>query len=156
MLETHLFDQVADAVRSLMADSSTMQLRAHRRGVKVWFGASAKPTREHYEAQIMARRHLDGSDGMAVEIGFHAEHKQAEENDRVIAHMLDNEKAWRKQLGAEAEAGVFYGAPNWRRISEAWVEPDLDDPEFAFEVAARLVDYLAAIEPVRSDHEPAA
>ncbi len=34
--------------------------------------------------------------------------------------------------------------------SEAWIEPDLDDPELAFEIAARLVDYLLVIEPARS------
>jgi len=31
-----------------------------------------------------------------------------------------------------------------------WLEPDLDDPDLAFEMAARLVDYLHAIEPVLS------
>ena len=38
-IETHLFEQVADAVRSLMADDgATLHLRSHRRGVKAWFG----------------------------------------------------------------------------------------------------------------------
>jgi len=150
VLETHLFEQVADAVRSMMAESPTLRLRTHRRGVKAWFGAESKPTREHYEAQVMARRHIDGVDGMAIEIGFHAEHKDVALNEQALASLLTKEKSWRRQLGAEAEAGVFYGADNWRRVSEAWIEPDLDDPELAFEIAARLVDYLSAIEPVLS------
>ena len=45
---------------------------------------------------------------------------------------------------------VFFGAENWRRVSEAWVEEDLDDPDLAFEIASRLVDYVSAIEPARS------
>ena len=151
MIESHLFDQVADAVRGLAADDYTaLRLRSHRRGVKAWFGPE-KPTREHYEAQIIPRRHIDGSDGTAIEIGFHAEHPQIELNEAVIGRLLQREKTWRKIVGPEAEVGEFLGADRWRRISETWIEPDLEDPELAFEVAARLVDYLAAIEPARID-----
>lgn len=149
-LETHLFEQVAEAVRSLMPDAqTTLNLRAHRRGVKAWFGGE-KPPREHYEAQVMPRRYVDGTEGMAVEVGFHAEHKDQAHNEAVIAVLLKHEKLWRRQLGSEAEVGVFYGADQWRRVSEVWIEPDLDDPELAFEMAARLVDYLSAIEPIVS------
>ena len=149
-LETHLFEQVAEAVRSLMPDAqASLKLRAHRRGVKAWFGGE-KPPREHYEAQVMPRRYVDGTEGMAVEVGFHVEHKDVARNDGVIATLVKHEKVWREQLGSEAEVGVFFGADQWRRVSEVWIEPDLDDPELAFEMAARLVDYLSAIEPVLS------
>lgn len=148
-LDTHLFEQVADAVRSLMADDDRLRLRAHRRGVKVWFGPE-KPTREHFEAQVMPRRYVDGCEGVAVEIGFHAEHKDLARNEAAIESLLGHEASWRRQLGAEAEVGVFFGADQWRRVSEVWVEPDLDDPELAFEMAARLVDYLSAMQPVLS------
>ena len=40
-------------------------------------------------------------------------------------------------------------AANWRRVSETWIDPDLGDPELAFEIAARLTDYISAIEPAR-------
>jgi len=147
-LETHLFEQVADAVRSLMPDAQTsLKLRSHRRGVKAWFGSEKAP-REHYEAQVMPRRFVDGTDGVAVEVGFHAEHKDVTHNEAIIAELMKHEKLWRTQLGSEAEVGVFYGADQWRRLSEVWLEPDLDDPELAFEMAARLVDYLSALEPV--------
>lgn len=149
-LETTLFEQVADAVRSLMAaDTERMQLRWHRRGVKVWFGGE-KPSRAHYEAQLIPRRHVDGHDGMAIEVGFHAEHKELAHNERLLQQLFTHESAWRSELGDEAQAGVFLGADNWRRVSEVWLEPDLDDPELAFEMAARLVDYLRAIEPILS------
>ncbi len=92
MLETPLFEQVADAVRSMTKEtSSELHLRWHRRGLKAWFGP-AKPTRSHYEAQIIPRRHVDGRDGMAIEIGFHAEHKDAAENERVLAGLLQHER----------------------------------------------------------------
>lgn len=148
-MELPLFDQVADVVRSLTPEElGELKMTTHRRGIKVWFDTE-KPPREHYEAQLLARRHVDGSDGMALEIGFHAENRETEQNTEAIDGILKSEKAWRKILGRDAEVGPFYGADNWRRVSEAWLEPDLEDPELTFEVASRLVDYLEAIEPAR-------
>ena len=150
MIETHLFEQVADAVRSMdPAAGAELKLRVHRRGLKAWF-ATAKPTREHYEAQLMPRRYVDGRDGAVIEVGFHSEHKDAAVNEAVINQLKAAEKTWRNALGNEAEVGVFFGADNWRRVSEVWLEADLDDPDLAFEIAARLVDYLAALQPVLS------
>lgn len=149
-MELGLFEEVADVVRALMPDElGDPRLRAHRRGIKVWFGP-AKAPREHYEAQQLPRRHVDGRDGLALEIGFHAEHPDAAANDDILDRLVAAEKRWRSVLGAEAEMGEFFGAANWRRISEAWIEPDLDDPELAFEVASRLVDYVNALEPIRA------
>lgn len=147
-MQLHLFDQVDDLVRALTPDElGDLRSRTHRRGVKVWFG-SEKPSRTHYEAQVLARRHVDGVDGMAIEIGFHAEHGDLAQNEAILAAIEKQASRWRKILGDEAETGAFYGAPDWRRVSEAWIEPDLEDPELAFEVASRLVDYLMAIEPL--------
>lgn len=126
-----------------------VRVRAHRRGAKVWFDTEA-PTKEHYEAQLLSRRYVDGTEGMAIEIGFHTEHKELAKNEAVIERLTASEKKWRKELGKEPEVDVFFGADNWRRVSEAWIEPDLDDPEIAFEIASRLVDYVTAIEPART------
>lgn len=125
-----------------------VRVRAHRRGAKVWFDTEV-PTKEHYEAQLLSRRYVDGSDGMAVEVGFHAEHKEPAKNIDVIDRITAAEKTWRKELGKEPEIAVFFGAENWRRVSETWLEPDLDDPELAFEIASRLVDYVSVIEVAR-------
>ena len=94
--------------------------------------------------------HVDGLDGTVLEIGFHAEHRDEAENVAVIER-LDAAKGWRRTLGGDAETGVFFGADGWRRVSEVWHDTDVDDPDLAFEVAARLVDYLAALEPLRLD-----
>ena len=126
-----------------------VRVRAHRRGVKVWFDTDAA-TKEHYEAQLLSRKYVDGRNGMAVEIGFHSEHKEQAKNVEVIERVMTTEKKWRRELGKEPEVDVFYGADNWRRISEAWIEPDLDDHEITFEIASRLVDYVSAIEPART------
>jgi hypothetical protein len=148
-MELPLFEQVDDLVRALTPDElGLLHTRAHRRGIKVWFD-TAKPGREHYEAQLLARRHVDGADGTALEIGFHAEHPDVDANQAAVDTLGGSEKRWRKILGADAEIGPFYGAENWRRVSEAWLEPDLEDPELSFEVASRLVDYLEALEPAR-------
>ena len=149
-MELGLFDEVAEAVRALTPDEhGDIRVRSHRRGVKVWFG-TVKPPREHYEAQQLPRHYVDGVSGMAIEIGFHAENPDVEANDIAVGALAAAESKWRKSLGAEAEIGEFFGAANWRRVSEAWIEPDLDDPELPFEVASRLVDYLTALEPVRA------
>lgn len=144
-----MFEQVGEVARSMTPENlGTFRSRWHRRGVKVWFDTE-KPGREHFEAQLVARRHVDGTDGMAIEVGFHAEHREVERNEAVIALLEERRSRWRRQLGDEAEVGVFFGADGWRRVSEVWFEPDLEDPDFAFEVAARLVDYVSAIEPAR-------
>ena len=148
-MELGLFDEVADLVRAMTPEElGDVRCRAHRRGLKVWFDTD-KPTREHYEAQQLPRRHVDGLDGMAIEVGFHAEHADEAKNESVVAAVGSTEKRWRKILGPEPEIGEFYGSTTWRRVSEAWIEPDLDDPELAFELASRVVDYLTAIEPAR-------
>ena len=148
-MEFALFDEVAEAVRSMTpVELGEVRLRSHRRGIKVWFDTDKAP-REHYEAQLLARRHVDGVDGLAIEIGFHAEHHDAERNAGAVAAIARSEPTWRELLGAEAEVAPFYGAENWRRVSEAWLEPDLEDPDLPMEVASRLVDYLEAIEAAR-------
>lgn len=148
-MDLPLFDQVGDLVRAMTPeDLGALKLRSHRRGLKVWFDTE-KPPREHYEAQVLARRHVDGTDGLALEVGFHAENRDEADNQRAIDNLLATEKKWRKELGAEAEVAPFYGAGQWRRVSEPWLEPDLEDPELAFELASRLVDYLTALEPHR-------
>lgn len=148
-MELSVFEEVAELVRAMTPpELGDVRIRAHRRGVKLWFGAEAT-AKEHYEAQVLARRHVDGIEGMAVEVGFHAEHKDVAKNITAI-EQIDARKGWRPELGGEPEVAVFFGADNWRRISEAWIEPDLDDPEAAFEIASRLIDYVTAIEKVRS------
>lgn len=147
-MDLPLFEQVDDLLHALTPDDlGQLHSRAHRRGVKVWFGSDSAP-REHYEAQVLARRHVDGIDGVALEIGFHAEHRDTARNDAALQRLQRAEKSWQRVLGRRAELGSFYGAENWRRLSEAWIEPDLDDPELAFEIASRLVDYLSAVQPL--------
>ena len=148
-MELPLCEQVADLIRALTPEElGELHVRAHRRGVKVWFDQTTVP-KEHYEAQMLARRHIDGRDGMAVEVGFHSEHPKRADNEATLAHVLEHEQSWRDTLGEEAVAGVFLGAENWTRVSETWIEPDLEDPELAFELASRTVDYLTSIEPAR-------
>ncbi len=125
-----------------MADvDGELHASAHKRGLKVWFDEA---TREHYEAQLIR---LDGQP--ALEIGFHAEHPKATENDAVLARLMSDESTWRADLGDEPVAGEFLGADRWRRVSETWGPPDPDDVDAAIEVAARLADYVTVIEPVR-------
>lgn len=130
-------------------DIGDVRVRAHRRGVKVWFDTEA-PTKEHYEAQLLSRKYIDGKDGVALEIGFHTEHKEESKNEAVAKRLKSNEKSWRKELGKEPKIAPFFGSDNWRRVSESWIEPDLEDPEITFEIASRLVDYVTVIEPARA------
>jgi hypothetical protein len=148
-LEPLLFEEVADALHGMIpSDLGRLQQRARRYGIKVWFGDDA-PTREHYEAQVISPDAVRDAKVLALEIGFHAEHPRRADNDAVLARLADRERSWRKVLGREAVAGPFLGrADLWRRVSETWADPDLDDPNLPLDVATRLTDYVLALEPV--------
>lgn len=156
-IEAHLFAEVGQLVRTMVPEGvGDVRIRSHRRGVKVWFDTE-KPTREHYEAQVMPGRYVvvDGAalDGAVLEVGFHAEHKDEPANQAVADRLEAKTKLWRKELGKPAELDTFYGRDSWRRLSEVW--PDVgdldDDPDAAFEIACRLIDYITVVEPIRTD-----
>lgn len=151
-VEVPLFEQVGEATRSLVpADVGPVRYRAHRGGVKVWIGGD-KPGRHHFEAQLVARRHVDDGSGVVLEVGFHAEHGDVARNDAALAAIESASKRWRKELGEAPEAGPFLGRPDdWRRVSEVWFEPDLEDPDLVLEVAGRLADYVALLQPLLPD-----
>ncbi|NNE96542.1 MAG: hypothetical protein HKN24_10990 [Acidimicrobiales bacterium] len=150
-MEPNLFAEVADIVRSMAPDGlGELRLRSHRRGVKVWFGPQAAP-RVHYEAQLIRRRFIDDADGIALEIGFHSELKTETDNQAEIDRLLKKKRVWSKELGDVVTGGAFLGNDTWRRLSEVWIEPNLDDPDLAFEIGSRLVDYLDLFEPLRNE-----
>ena len=148
-MEDDPFTEAAEVLRSLVpAELGDLRVRAHRYGLKVWFDTD-KPPREHYEAQVIGARHVPGARMLAIEVGFHAEHPKEPDNDRAFAPIAGAEKRWRKALGPEPVAGEFLGRAGWRRLSETWLDPDLGDPDLPHELAARLLDYLDVLEPVR-------
>lgn len=144
-----LFDGVAEACRAMTpAELGPVHVRAHRYGVKAWFGADT-PTKEHYEAQVIGARYVPGAEVLALEIGFHAEYPKPAENEVVIDRLLASEAIWRAELGEDVVVGEFLGRDSWRRASETWADPDLEDEQLVLDLAMRLVDYFTAIEPVR-------
>ena len=149
-MELGLFEQVGDAVVSLLGPAyDDAHRKAHRYGLKVWFGPK-KPTRAHYECQMIDRRLIDGRKGWAIETGFHAEHRDPAELEAVIERLRAAEKSWRKRLGPDAQLAPFLGRPDeWYRLSDTWIEPD--DPDLVVELAGRLTDYIEALEPVLAD-----
>lgn len=150
MVDRSLFEEVSDAVRGLVPnDLGVLRCTHHRYGIKIWIGPEAPP-REHYEAQVIAPVHHPDARVLAIEIGFHSEHRNEADNETVVSRLLRSEPSWRSQLGDEAVAGLFLGrAEHWRRLSEIWPDPNLDDPELVFELADRLAEYLTALEPYR-------
>lgn len=151
-----VFADVADALRGLVpGELGDPRLYDHRYGIKVWFD-SPKAPREHYEAQVVGAALVPSAEVLGLEIGFHSEYPDVADNEAAIARLLDKEKTWRRTLGAEPAAGPFLGqAEHWRRISEVWADPDLGDPELPFELAARLSEYIACLEPHRRKRGPA-
>ena len=149
-MQLALFDEVGEALRGLVpVELGEPRLRAHRYGVKVWYGP-AKPPREHYEAQVIGAQHVEDATVLAIEVGFHAEHPKVEDNDLVIRRLVAQRRHWRKALGPHAIAGPFLGRPeDWRRVSETWPDPDLGDPDLPIELATRLTDYISVLEPAR-------
>jgi hypothetical protein len=136
-------------------DLGLVRFKAHRYGVKLWFNSDAAP-REHYEAQVVGAKHVPDATVLALEVGFHAEHSKAQENDAVLDRLRASERSWRKILGADAVAGPFLGRPDqWRRVSETWPDPDLGDDDLCMEVALRVTEYMTALEPaLRADDRP--
>ena len=149
-MELSPFEVAADLLSGLVpGELGDLRHRAHRYGVKVWSGGTTAP-KAHYEAQVIGAKDAPGAVTLAVEVGFHAEHPKEADNELIVTELLAHEKRWRSQLGEEPEVGAFLGrAAHWRRISELWLDPDLEDPDFAFEIATRLTDYIEALEPAR-------
>ena len=149
MEDWELFEQVGEVVRGTAPpDLGRLHVQVRRNGVKAWFGDPG-PQREHYEAQIIGADIVAAARTRALEIGFHAEHRAERDNDAVLARLATAEEEWRPRLGGEAVAGVFLGPVSWRRISEVWLDPELEG-DVAFEIGVRLVDYVNALEPVRT------
>jgi hypothetical protein len=153
-VERSFFEEVRDAFEGFAPEHGLIETRSHRRGLKVWYGDAAK---EHYEAQLIrasvadptAAPDVDGADTV-LEVGFHAEHPRPADNEAVLARLLAAETSWREILGPEPQAGAFLGGGGWTRISELWDAPTDGDPDAAMDVAARLADYVEAIEPLRA------
>ena len=80
-METSLFDDVADAVRGLLpSELGEPHIRAHRYGIKVWFGTvkpTASTTRRRSSARAMARGTRAGPGG-----GFHSEIRRSRTTTR--------------------------------------------------------------------------
>jgi hypothetical protein len=150
-MELQLFDEVGEVLRGLVpTELGELRTKHHRYGIKVWFGPT-KPTREHYEAQVIGAKHVPEAAVLALEVGYHAEHRDPAENERALAHLRGVEKRWRKVLGTDPVAGEFIDDRHgWQRVSETWADPDLGDPELPFELATRLTDYIAVLEPLRA------
>jgi hypothetical protein len=141
-MEPGFFEVVRDAFEGFVAGvGGRRNVYVHSRGLKVWFGDD---TREHYESQLIR---VDGE--VHLEIGFHAEHPKAPQNDEVLRRLLAAERSWRPELGDDAVAGEFIGRAGWRRISEVWPAPGSDGIDDAIDAAARLADYVIALEHVR-------
>ena len=142
MVESRFFETVRDAFEGFAAGiGGRRHVFVHSRGLKVWYDDD---TREHYESQLIR---VDSDE--VLEIGFHAEYPKAPLNDEVLQRLLASESEWRADLGTDAVAGDFIGRTGWRRISEVWPAPDFDDIDEAIEAAARLADYVIALEPLR-------
>ena len=136
-MSREFFDQVDTALRGFLPPAlRDFSARRTSANLKVWF----EQDREHYEVQLIR--------GGALEVGFHAEHRDAERNEEVLERLVAQQKTWRKTLGPEPEAGAFLGRPSpWRRVSEVW---DHVDDDASIEAAERLADYIQALEPVRT------
>ncbi|MEU6040394.1 hypothetical protein ABZ801_33810 [Actinomadura sp. NPDC047616] len=150
MADQELFDQVGEVVRgSAPRTAGELRVQVRPSGVKVWYGDAAPP-REHYEAQIVAADIVTDARVRALEIGWHAEHPREADNQALLDGLRAREPRWRAALGDDAVAGAFLGRTTWRRISETWLDPDLDGPDVPFDIGVRLVDYINALQPHRA------
>jgi hypothetical protein len=145
------YEAVADALVNFLPPSlRDFQHYYTAHNIKLWYGDNRQ---EHYEVQHIGERFLKGvkrkKSGPALEIGFHAEHREKERNEDVVGRILAKERTWRKALGADVEVApfIYLQTGTWRRVSELW--PDDGDGELAIDAAERLATYIRALEPVR-------
>ncbi|TMK88374.1 MAG: hypothetical protein E6G57_07345 [Actinobacteria bacterium] len=132
------FETVEDALHGFLPPAMR-DFESHRTSMnlKVWYDEG----REHYEVQLVS--------GPALEVGFHAEHKDAGRNEEILDRLVGGEKRWRKVLGRAPKAGAFVGRQkNWRRVSEVWDGDGLTE-DAAVEAAERRAAYIEALEPLR-------
>jgi hypothetical protein len=132
------FETVDDALHGFLPPT-LRDFESHRTSMnlKVWYDEG----REHYEVQLVS--------GPALEVGFHAEHKEADRNEEILGRLVDAEKRWRRSLGRAPKTGSFLGRQkNWRRVSEVWEGDGLTE-DAAVEAAERLGAYIEAFEPLR-------
>ena len=149
MTDHALFDQVGEIIRGAAPPAlGHPRVQVRHNGVKAWFG-DPEPQREHYEAQLIPAELAPAARTHAVEIGFHAEHRDEPANQAVLDRLRTAEPRWRTELGDDPVPGPFLGRTTWRRISETWPDLDLDAPDLPFEIGVRLVDYIRALEPLR-------
>jgi hypothetical protein len=155
MADPSLFDDAAAVLPSMIPPAlGPLRVDARRWGLKAWFGGASggRAPSVHYEAQVIGARDVPGGGvkKYAIELGWHTEQSKVDENDALLARLVQGEARWRKVIGREAELGEFLGrrARPWRRVSECWPDPDLDDPALGYEMAARLADYITGLEPV--------
>ena len=131
------FETVDDALHGFLPPA-LRDFDSHRTSMnlKVWYDEG----REHYEVQLVS--------GPALEVGFHAEHKDAGRNEEILDRLVNGEKQWRKALGRAPKTGAFLGRQkSWRRVSEVWDGEGLTD-DAAVEAAERLGAYIEALEPL--------
>lgn len=122
------------------------------RTLKIWYG-DGDARREHFEIQSISRSGLRAAERPeeppVLEVGFHTEHKDAARNDAVLDALAAEEGSWRAELGDAPEAGDFLGRQtSWRRLSELWTGPSVEEPEAAIEAAERLADYIRVLVPL--------
>jgi hypothetical protein len=137
------YEAVADALTGFLPPSlRDFGWYKTSHNIKLWYGDEQ---REHYEVQVIRQGRK-----LALEIGFHAEHKDKARNEEVLNKLVGAEKRWRRDLGKQAEVGPFIGyqSGSWRRLSEVW--DVTDDPEIAIDAADRLATYIRTLEPVRN------
>lgn len=146
------YESVADALANFLPPSLRdfdSYFTSHN--LKLWYGSQRQ---EHYEVQVISAGALRSAklkfSGPALEIGFHAEHKERALNEDVVDRLLAHEKRWRKELGKPVEVGPFIGyqSDSWRRISELW--EGIEAEETAIEAGERLASYVRALEPLRT------
>lgn len=144
-MSREFFTLVADALPGFVPPSlREYESRVTAGNVKVWFEPEHH---EHYEVQVISRAAARAAKlstrATILEIGFHAEHRDEDANEDVVARVRH------AKLGRNAVAGAFVGRPSpWRRVSEIWLDAALDDGA-AVEAAERLARYIKAIEAIR-------
>ena len=151
-MDLQLFDEVGEVLRGLLPpELGELRTKHHRYGIKVWFGP-AKPTREHYEAQVIGAKHVAEADGAGHRGrlprraprpgGQRAGARAPPRAARSGGARCSGPRRWPASSSTTATGGSACRRPGPTPTSAIPISP--------IELATRLTDYITTLEPLRA------
>ena len=98
---------------------------------------------------MIGAKHVPEATVLAIEVGFHAEHRDPAENERVLKELWLREALAQGPRQGGGRRRVHRRSPRLAARVGDVARPGPGDPDLPMDLAARLTDYITALEPLR-------